>query len=80
MPAKYFGIPAYDGPLTRRVRKLIGGNPKRGASKIRFAHYRTGMTVAEHIQKCEASGVPNRAVFDLTWDSDPKRRFVEFYD
>jgi hypothetical protein len=76
----HWNIPAYDGPHTRRIRKLVEGNPKRGDAAIRFAQYRTGMTVAEFITLCEKLDVPNYAVYDLTWDSDPKRRFIELYD
>jgi hypothetical protein len=38
------------------------------------------MTVGEFILACEGLGVPNYAVFDITWDSDPRRRFIELYD
>jgi hypothetical protein len=77
---KHWRIPAYDGPTGRHVRKLVDGNPKRGNAAIRFAQYQTGMTVAEFILACEGLGVPNYALFDITWDSDPKRRFIELYD
>ena len=76
----HWNIPAYDGPQTRRIRKLVEGNPKRGDAAIRFAQYRSGMTVAEFINACHKLEVPNYAVYDLTWDSDPKRRFIELYD
>ena len=80
MTKKFRGIPAYEGTTNRRIRKLVQENPKRGNSRIRFAQYRTGMTVQEYIHACDASGVPNHALFDITWDSDPKRRFIELYD
>jgi hypothetical protein len=80
MTDKHFGIPAYAGPHDRRIRKLVDGNPKRGASAVRFAQYVTGMTVGEYIRACEELDVPNYAHFDLTWDSDPRRRFIEIYD
>jgi hypothetical protein len=38
------------------------------------------MTVREYIHACEALDVPNHALFDITWDTDPKRRFIELYD
>ncbi len=80
MSKKYFGIPAYEGPLDRRIKMIADRNPKRGASAIRFARYRNGMTVGEYIRSCEELGRPNLAVFDITWDSDPKRQFIELYD
>jgi hypothetical protein len=78
--AKHWGIPAYTGPDARRIRKLVEGNPKRGDSAIRFAQYRTGMTVRDYISACERLGIPNYAIFDIAWDSDPKRRLIERYD
>ena len=39
-----------------------------------------GRTVAEFILACEKLEVPNYAVYDLTWDSDSKRRLIELYD
>jgi hypothetical protein len=80
MAKKLWGIPAYDGPTRRRIRKIVAGNPKRGDAAIRFAQYRDGMTVGEFILACEGLGVPNYAVFDITWDSDPRRRFIELSD
>lgn len=76
----HWNIPPCDGPHTRRIRKLVEGNPKRGDAAVRFAQYRTGMTVAEFILACEKLEVPNYAVYDLTWDSEPKRRLIELYD
>jgi hypothetical protein len=38
------------------------------------------MTVQEYIRACGALDVPNHAIFDITWDTDPKRRFIELYD
>jgi hypothetical protein len=58
MRKKTSGIPAYEGPTSRRIRKLVVGNPKRGAASIRFAQYRTGMTVADYIVACEKLEVP----------------------
>ena len=80
MPKRLFGIPAYDGPTSRRIRKLIEGNPKRGRSGTRFAQYNTGMTVQDYVHACAALKIPNHALFDITWDTDPKRRFIELYD
>lgn len=80
MSKKHFGIPAYEGPIDRRIRKIVDKNPKSGASAVRFDRYRSGMTVAEYIHSCEELGRPNLAIFDITWDSDPKRRFIELYD
>lgn len=78
MVSKYFGIAAYDGPLSRRIRKLVSENPKRGKSAIRFAQYRTGMTVQEYVHSCDGLDVSNPALFDITWDTD--REFIELYD
>jgi hypothetical protein len=38
------------------------------------------MTVADYISACDSLVVPNYAVFDLTWDSDPRRKLIELYD
>lgn len=76
----HWNIPAYDGPLTKRIRKMVPGNPKRGDSAVRFAQYRTGMTVAEYVAACEALELPNYALYDVTWDSAPERRLIELYD
>lgn len=53
MPKSHFRIPAYDGPLRRRIRLLVKANPKRGKAALRFAKYRDGMTVEEYIRACE---------------------------
>jgi hypothetical protein len=39
-----------------------------------------GMTVADYISACDSLEVPNDAVFDVTGDSDPRRRLIELYD
>jgi hypothetical protein len=80
MAKKLYSIPAYDGSTGRRIRKLVAENPKKGRSALRFAQYHTGMTIQEYVQACEALGIPNHALFDITWDTDPKRRFIELYD
>jgi hypothetical protein len=80
MAKTLYRIPAYDGPTSLRIRKLVRGNPKKGNSRIRFAQYFTGMTVQEYIHACDALDIPNHALFDITWDTDPKRRFIELYD
>ena len=80
MASKHFGISAYEGSMSRRIRKLVPENPKRGKSGIRFAQYRTGMTVQECVRACDGLDTPNRALFDITWDTDSKRRFIELYD
>jgi hypothetical protein len=38
------------------------------------------MTVADYISACNGLEVPNYALFDITWDTDPRRRFIELYD
>jgi hypothetical protein len=38
------------------------------------------MTVAEYLAACDKLSVPNYALYDLTWDSDPSRRLIELYD
>jgi len=80
MPKNLFGIPAYDGPSHRRIRLLVKANPKKGKAALRFAKYRDGMTVEEYFRACEPLGPPKHAVFDITWDADPKRKFIELYD
>jgi hypothetical protein len=76
----HWGIPAYDGPLTRRIRKFVPGNPKRGAARLRFDQYKDNMTVADYISACGSLKVPNYALFDITWDSDPRHRLIELFD
>jgi len=80
MVKKLFGIPAYDGPTTRRIRKLVEANPKTGNSALRFAQYRNGMTVEGYTPACDALPIANYALFDITWDTDPKRKFIELHD
>jgi hypothetical protein len=63
-----------------RIRKIADGNPKRGAAATRFDLYRNGMTVNEYVLACEGLAVSNYALFDITWDSDQKRRLIELYD
>jgi hypothetical protein len=38
------------------------------------------MTIEEYIHACEDLGPPKHAIFDITWDTDPKRKFIELYD
>jgi hypothetical protein len=80
MPKSLFGLPAYEGSLRRRIRRLVIENPKRGKAALRFAKYRDGMTIEEYMHACEAVGPPKHAIFDITWDTDPKRKFIELYD
>ena len=77
---KIWGIQAYEGSTSRYIRKLVAGNPKRDAAAIRFAQYRTGMTVADYFLAGEKLDVPNYPTFDITWDSDPGRRLIKLYD
>ena len=51
---------------TRIITRLITDNPKRGASRNRFDHYRTGMTVQEYI---DLVGNRTLALGDVKWDS-----------
>ena len=59
MSKTHWGISAYDGPLTRRIRKLVAYNPKRGAARLRFDQYRDAMTAADYISACDRLKVPN---------------------
>ena len=34
------------------------------------------MTIAEYEQACAGLGEKQLALFDITWDTDPKRRFI----
>ncbi len=77
MRKKYFGIPVYEGSTSRRIRKLVTANQKSGKSALRFALYRDGMTVAEYIKECEGIGQDEIALFDITWDTDTRRRYIE---
>jgi hypothetical protein len=38
------------------------------------------MTVQQYINACDNLGIPNYALFDIKWDTDPKRKFIELYD
>jgi hypothetical protein len=40
----------------------------------------TVLGLQDYIHACEALDVPNHALFDITWNIDPKRRFIELYD
>lgn len=66
--------------MTRRIRKLVAENPKRGKSALRLAQYRSGMTVQEYVDACQNLNVPNHALFDISWDVDLKRKFIQLYD
>jgi hypothetical protein len=59
------------------IRLQISGNPKNGKSRLRFACYRDGMTVADYTnevgQRCGAAEAP-KCTPDLKWDSD--RHFI----
>lgn len=46
-----------------RVKLLVKENPKRGASRIRYNHYRDGMTVGEYVEKAGSKGMA-----DIRWD------------
>lgn len=47
------------------IEVLTTTNPKRGASRSRFAHYQTGMTVGEYV---ELAG--SKAMADIRWDQE----------
>jgi hypothetical protein len=79
MGKTHFRIPAYSGSTSRRIKVLVVVNPKRGNARLRFAQYHSGMTVQEYIQACDDLKIPNYAIFDITWDTDPKRQFIELY-
>jgi hypothetical protein len=32
------------------------------------------------VRPSDGLDVPNYAVFDITWDSDPKRKLIELYE
>lgn len=46
-----------------RVKLLVKENPKRGASRIRYNHYKDGMTVGEYVEKAGSKGMA-----DIRWD------------
>lgn len=48
-------------PPTAKVSFLVEGNPKRGASQVRFEAYRSATTVAEYIAK-------GGTYADIAWD------------
>jgi hypothetical protein len=80
MKKAHWKCPPYEGPLTRRIRKLISHNPKRAGfnSEMRFDQYRTGMTIQEYIEACESLNLPNYALSDINWDLE--RRFISLYE
>jgi hypothetical protein len=54
-----------------RIRVLVDQNPKRGTARLRFALYRTGMSVGEYLDAA-AEAYPRlayRAMGDLSWDA-----------
>lgn len=59
-------------PETAKITVLVA-NPKRAGSNAhaRFALYRTGMTVGEYLDKCEALQGESRYIYrsDLRWDT-----------
>ncbi len=58
---------------TWNVFKLVDENPKRGASRARFALYRNGMSVEEYIQAVvERGGEERVALEDICWDLNHK--------
>jgi hypothetical protein len=78
MAKTYWGIPQYEGSLSRKIGKLRESNPKTGKSALRFALYRTGMTVQDYIRSCDEIGMSKLALFDITWDTE--RKFIELRD
>lgn len=63
------------------IRLLHVENPKRVGSKsrLRFACYHNGMTVAQYIDAVRSklgSDEAKKCLLDLQWDSDPKRHFI----
>jgi hypothetical protein len=57
------------------IRVLVDANPKRGASRARFARYRTGMKVEDYVAKFVKAGDPSSlARGDLRWDV--ARKFI----
>jgi hypothetical protein len=80
MEKAHWKCPPYEGPRTRRIRKLISHNPKRAGSdsELRFSQYRDGMTVQEYIEACDRLKVPNYALSDIAWDLD--HRFISLFD
>lgn len=61
------------GQADTRVITYVAPNPKKGASRERYAKYRVGMTVDEAL----AAGLLRG---DIAWDSDPKRGFIKLSD
>jgi hypothetical protein len=61
------------------IRLLVSDNPKRGKSRLRFACYHNGMTVAQYIDAVRnrlGNNEAEKCLLDLQWDSDPKRNFI----
>ena len=63
------------------IRLLRNENPKKLGSKsrLRFACYRDGMTVAQYVDAVRVrlgSDQAKGCLLDLQWDSDPKRSFI----
>jgi hypothetical protein len=56
---------------TNQITVLVKNNPKKSTAAMRFAKYKTGMTVAEYKQAVGA----NQAMLDLRWDV--KMQFIK---
>jgi hypothetical protein len=80
MTKKLFGVPEYEGPMSRRIRVLAKNNPKRKGSKayLRFDQYKDGLTIADYIRACDKLPGAEYALIDISWDKEHK--FIELYD
>jgi membrane protein involved in colicin uptake len=63
MPGVAGGRPKAPTDKNARIKILTKDNPKRGASRIRYNHYRDGMTVADYVERAGSKGMA-----DIRWD------------
>jgi hypothetical protein len=71
VPAKVVAEAPTKVPATEAkvIKVLVTENPKRGASHTRFARYKTGMKVADYVERCVKAGDPSSlARADIRWD------------
>lgn len=80
MGRRFFGIPEYEGSVTKRITRIVVPNPKRNGSKsrIRFSLYQNGMTISDYVRACETVGESDLALFDITYDLE--HGFIELSD
>lgn len=74
-PKKQVAATKATKPTGQVIHLLVKENPKRGASRDRYALYRDGMSVDQYIDRVVKAGVSSSAArADLRWDVE--REFI----